>query len=55
MKRAIDRACRGSEGPLRALWCKVRGDGSRLQQATAREEKEKEKKQENIQTYKLMS
>jgi hypothetical protein len=24
MKRAIDRACRSSEVPLRALWCKVR-------------------------------
>jgi len=34
----------GLEVPLRALWCKARGGGGRLRHATAREEKEEEKK-----------
>jgi len=50
MERAIDKACRDSEVPLRALWCKARSGGGRLRQATAREEKGKEKKQEKIYT-----
>jgi len=49
MRRAIDKACRGSAVPLRALWCKARSGGGRLRQATAREEKEEEKKQEKKQ------
>jgi len=50
MGRAIDKACRGSAVPLRALWCKARSGGGHLRQATAREEKVKEKKQEKIYT-----
>jgi len=38
MGRAIGKACRGSEVTLRALWCKARSGGGRLQQATARED-----------------
>ena len=38
MDRVNDKACRGSEVPLRALWCKARGGGGRLQQVTARED-----------------
>ena len=38
MDRVYDKACRGSEVPLRVLWCKARGSGGRLQQATGRED-----------------
>jgi len=38
MDRLNDKACRRSEVPLRALWCKLAGGGGRLQQATDREE-----------------
>ena len=38
MDRVNDKACRGSEVPLRALWCKAKGGGGRLRQATGREE-----------------
>ena len=34
----IDKACRGSEVPLRALWYKAKGGGGRLRQATERKE-----------------
>ena len=34
----------GLEVPLRTFRCKARGGGGRLRQATAREEKEEEKK-----------
>jgi hypothetical protein len=30
MDSVIDKACRGSEVPLRALWCKATGGGGRL-------------------------
>jgi len=48
MDRVYDKACKGSEVPLRALWCKARSGGGHLQQATARVEKEK--KHEKIYT-----
>ena len=38
MSRVNDKVSRGLEVPLRALWCKARGGGGRLRQATAREE-----------------
>jgi len=46
MSRVNDKVSRSLEVPLRALWCKARGGGGRLRQATAREEKGEEKKQE---------
>jgi len=48
MDIVYDKDCRGSEVPLRALWCKARSGGGRLQKATARVEKEK--KHEKIYT-----
>jgi len=46
MGRAIDKACRGSEVTLRALWCKARSGGGRLRQATEREDKRRETRRE---------
>ena len=48
MSSVNDKVSRGLEVPLRALWCKARGGGGRLRQATAREEKEEEKEEEKI-------
>ena len=38
MDRLNDKACRGSEVPLRALWCKLIDGGCRLRQVAEREE-----------------
>jgi len=45
MDRVNDEACRGSEVPLRALWCKARGG-----MAVACDKPPREKKQEKIYT-----
>ena len=42
MDRVYDKACRGSEVPLRVLWCKAKGGGGRLRQATGSEEARKD-------------
>jgi len=41
-----DRFVRGLQVPLRALWGKARGGGGRLRQATARDEKRRERRTE---------
>ena len=38
MDRLNDKACRGSEVRLRALWCKLIDGGCRLRQVAEREE-----------------
>jgi hypothetical protein len=40
MDRVIDKTCRGSEVPLRALWCKARGRWRSL--ATSHRERRRE-------------
>ena len=41
-----DKDSRGLKVPLRALWRKATGGGGRLRQATAREEKRRERRTE---------
>ena len=46
VESSIDRPCRGSDVPLRALWCNARGGSSRLRHATERVKKEKKQEKE---------
>jgi len=43
MDRVYDKACRGSEVPLRALWCKARGIVVVVYDKPLREEKQEKK------------
>jgi hypothetical protein len=44
----VDKGTEGLEVPLRTLWCKARGGGGRLRQATETGKKEKKQEKEDI-------
>jgi len=48
MVELVNRLLGGSEVPLRAFYCRARGGGGRLRQATERGKKEKNQEKEYI-------